>query len=486
MVFSSVSFLGIFLPLTLVLYYLSKNRTWRNAVLLIASLLFYSWGEAIYIFAMVGVTLIDYVFGLWIGKTEKAAARRTLLIVCVILNLIPLLTFKYYNFFASQLAQLLHIPFYRLAAAMPLGISFFTFQSLSYTIDVYRRNATMQKNYAYVLLYVSMFPQLIAGPIVRYSDVELELTARKETLENFAQGGFRFAVGFAKKIILANYTGQLVDFIMSNQTTTITVSGAWIGIVMSGLQLYFDFSGYSDMAIGLGLMFGFHFKENFNYPFIARSVTDFWHRWHISMSSWFRDYMMYPLVRSKLFIRFSRFIRNRAGASLGNLIPSSVATLFTFAMVGLWHGAGWNFMLWGLFNGVLLVMEKFLKKTRFNLERIPVVSVLVTFIVLRIGRVFSECTTLSQIGHYFSVLFGGSGAKFALNIQELSAVNDIFWLIPVLFVAMTPYPAMLCRRLLGKGKAYQGLRAAWTAVLICASYTLLLGQSYNAFLYFRF
>lgn len=344
MVFSSVSFMGIFLPLTLIVYYLIKNRTWRNAVLLIASLLFYSWGEAIHITAMIGVTLIDYVFGLLINKSERPSARRGLLVLCVVLNLIPLVVFKYYNFFASQVASALHVSVRMISIAMPLGISFFTFQSLSYVIDIYRGNAQKQNNYARVLLYVSMFPQLIAGPIVRYSDVEHELTHRTESLENFAQGGLRFAIGFAKKIILANYTGQMVDFILGDNLSRLSVSGAWIGIFCSGIQIYFDFSGYSDMAIGLGLMFGFHFKENFNYPFIARSITDYWRRWHISMSGWFRDYLMYPMVRSKLFIKFSRSVRKRMGATMGNLIPSSAATLFTFALVGLWHGAGWNFI----------------------------------------------------------------------------------------------------------------------------------------------
>ena len=486
MVFSSVIFLGVFLPLTLLLYYLSKNRVYRNAVLLAASLLFYAWGEPVYVLAMIGVTLIDYVFGLFLGKPGSKVKKTWLLVACVALNLIPLITFKYYNFFASQLGALFHFTPRLLSAAMPIGISFFTFQSLSYAVDVYRKNAKTQRNYAYVLLYVSMFPQLIAGPIVRYTDVEDELLHRRESAENFTQGCFRFAVGLAKKVILANYAGQVASYLLTDLFSSLSVCGAWIGLCTASLQLFFDFSGYSDMAIGLGMMFGFHFKENFKYPFIARSITEFWTRWHISMGNWFRDYVMYPLAMSGPFARFSRSVRKRMGAQMGNFIPSAVATVITFALIGLWHGADWNFILWGLYFAVFLVLEKAIKMKRRNIDRIPVVSHFVTVLVVVVGFVLFYYTDLHQIGHFYAVLFGFGGGGFLPNVRELSQINGILWLYPALLIAVMPWPALLARKILGTGKLFVSVRAAWSAILIVFSYLMLLGQSFNPFIYFRF
>ncbi|MFH1512448.1 MAG: MBOAT family O-acyltransferase [Bacillota bacterium] len=486
MVFSSVTFIGVFLPLTLLIYYLSKNRAFRNAVLLAASLLFYAWGEPVYILAMIAVTVIDYVFGLILGKTRSRAAGAWLLALCVVLNLIPLVTFKYYNFFASQIGALFHFTPRLLKAAMPIGISFFTFQSLSYAIDVYRKNAKTQRNYAYVLLYVSMFPQLIAGPIVRYSDVEDELVNRRETAGNFTEGCFRFAIGFAKKVILANYAGKVAAYLLGDLFSSLSVCGAWIGLVTASLQLYFDFSGYSDMAIGLGLMFGFHFKENFRYPYISRSITEFWTRWHISMSNWFRDYVMYPMAMSRPFAAFSRSVRRRMGVQMGSLIPSAVATVITFALVGLWHGADWNFILWGLFFAVFLVIEKILKMKKLEFDKIPVLSNFVTLLIIMLGFVLFYFTDLSRIGHFYTVLLGMNGTAFLPGIREMSQINSIFWIFPLLILALMPWPAQLIRRVLGSGKTFVTARTVWSAALIALGFVMLLGQSFNPFIYFRF
>ncbi len=486
MVFSSVTFIGVFLPATLILYYLSKNRTVRNAVLLAASLLFYAWGEPVYILAMIGVTLIDYVFGIILGKTHSKAAGVWLLVLCVTLNLLPLITFKYYNFFAGQLGLLFHFSPRLLSAAMPIGISFFTFQSLSYAIDVYRQNAKTQRNYAHVLLYVSMFPQLIAGPIVRYTDVEDELYNRRETPEQFTEGCFRFAVGFAKKVILANYAGQVASYLLNDLFSSLSVCGAWIGLATAAIQLFFDFSGYSDMAIGLGLMFGFHFKENFKYPYMARSITEFWARWHISMGNWFRDYVMYPMAMSGGFSRFSRAVRKRLGAQMGSFLPSSVATVITFALIGLWHGADWNFILWGLYFAVFLVIEKALKLKWRRIDKIPVASNFVTVLVVLLGFVLFYYTDLGQIGHFYALLFGAGGAQLLPGVREMSQINGIVWLYPVLVVAVTPWPARLARKWLGNGRRFVIFRTGWTAVLLALGFVMLLGQSFNPFIYFRF
>jgi alginate O-acetyltransferase complex protein AlgI len=486
MVFSSVIFLGVFLPLTLLIYYLSKNRVYRNAVMLVASLLFYAWGEPVYILAMIAVTLIDYVFGLLFGKTKSKAQGAWLLALCVVLNLIPLVTFKYYNFFAAQMGALFHFTPRLLSAALPIGISFFTFQSLSYAVDVYRKNAKTQRNYAYVLLYVSMFPQLIAGPIVRYADVEDELLNRRESAENFTQGCFRFAIGLAKKVILANYAGQVASYLLTDLFSSLSVCGAWIGVCTASLQLFFDFSGYSDIAIGLGMMFGFHFKENFRYPFIARSITEFWTRWHISMGNWFRDYVLYPLAMSGPFTKFSRSVRKRMGAQLGSFIPSAVATVITFVLIGLWHGGNWNYILWGLYFAVFLVIEKAFKMKRHNIDRIPVLSHFVTVLIVVLGFVLFYYTDLHQIGHFYAVLFGFGSGGFLPNVREMSQINGIFWLYPALIIAVMPWPSLLARKILGAGKLFVSVRAVWSAILIVFSFLMLLGQSFNPFIYFRF
>ena len=486
MVFSSVTFIGIFLPLTLLVYYLFKSRAIRNTVLLGASLLFYAWGEPVYIVAMIAVTLVDYGFGLVLGKTRSKASGKWLLALCVILNLIPLVTFKYYNFFAGQIGLLFHFTPRMLSAAMPIGISFFTFQSLSYAIDVYRTSAKTQRNYAYVLLYVSMFPQLIAGPIVRYTDVEDELLHRRETPENFAQGCFRFAVGFAKKVILANYAGQVANYLMTDLFSSLSVCGAWFGLGTAALQLFFDFSGYSDMAIGLGLMFGFHFKENFKYPYISRSITEFWTRWHISMGNWFRDYLLYPMAMSRPFALFSRAARKRLGSRMGNFVPSAVATVITFTLIGLWHGADWNFILWGLYYAVLLVLEKYLKLKKIIPAKVPVVSNFITVMIVLLGFVLFYYTDLAQIGGFYARLFGFSATQFLPSLRETSQMNSILWLVPVLILAVTPLPAKLARRALGEGKLFVLLRTAWTGALLVMGYIMMLGQSFNPFIYFRF
>ncbi len=487
MVFSSIVFLGIFLPLTLFAYFICKNRQWRNFVLLVTSLFFYAWGEPVYVVLMVLVTLIDYIFGRLIDKHGRNGATRLLLAVCIVLNLLPLFAFKYYNFLAIEFGQLVGVSFPLLSAAMPIGISFFTFQSMSYAIDVYRGSVKAQRNYAYVLLYVSMFPQLIAGPIVRYSDIETELNQRVETAEGFSEGSFRFAIGLGKKVILANYAGKVAAYLLNDRLSGLSSLGAWIGLSLAALQLYFDFSGYSDMAIGLGRIFGFHFKENFRYPHMSRSVTEFWSRWHISLGNWFRDYVMYPIAMSKPFTQLTQLSRKRLGPQTGKLVPYAITSLVTFSLIGIWHGAGWNFLLWGVYFVPFLVIERALiLRGKFQLSNIPVLSTIIVLAISTFGFALFYYTDMSELGRFFQALFGASGNGFLLDLRERSAVGDIFWLLPVLALGPWPLCAFVCKRIFGKGKAFTIARTLYTVVLIGVCYILLLGQGYNAFLYFRF
>ena len=338
MVFSSITFVYAFFPLVAVAYYLSKNRVYRNVVLLLASLLFYSWGEPRFLLLMLAATLAAYCGGLLMERST--AHKRLILIVTVVLLVGNLFVFKYLNFFSENLSALFGwsaLP----KLTLPIGISFYTFQILSYVIDLYRGEIRVQRNYFYLLLYVSFFPQLIAGPIVRYETVEQEILERRESIDDVAAGLRRFILGLAKKVILANNIARIAETIYAGDSAVYGTALYWLAAVAYALQIYFDFSGYSDMAIGLGRMFGFHFLENFDHPYTALSITDFWRRWHISLSTWFRDYVYIPLGGNR--VKKSRWIRN---------------ILVVWALTGFWHGAQWNFLFWGLYYGLLLLAEK--------------------------------------------------------------------------------------------------------------------------------
>ena len=338
MVFSSITFVYAFFPLVAAAYYLSKNRVYRNVVLLLASLLFYSWGEPRFLLLMLAATLAAYCGGLLMERCT--AHRKLILIVTVVLLVGNLFVFKYLNFFSENLSALFGwsaLP----KLTLPIGISFYTFQILSYVIDLYRGEIRVQRNYFYLLLYVSFFPQLIAGPIVRYETVEQEIQERHESIDDVAAGLRRFILGLAKKVILANNIARIAETIYAGDSAVYGTTLYWLAAVAYALQIYFDFSGYSDMAIGLGRMFGFHFLENFDHPYTALSITDFWRRWHISLSTWFRDYVYIPLGGNR--VKKSRWIRN---------------ILVVWALTGFWHGAQWNFLFWGLYYGLLLLAEK--------------------------------------------------------------------------------------------------------------------------------
>ena len=460
MVFSSIIFLCFFLPAVLALYYLAPRRA-RNAVLLLSSLVFYAWGEPVYLFLMLFTIALNYVCGLCIAaQRARERSAKPALIGAVVLNLGLLAWFKYAGFLARSLRLLpglgaLPIP----AVALPIGISFYIFQSLSYTIDVYRGVVPAQRDLLRFGTYVSMFPQLIAGPIVRYKDVAAQLEQREETPAQFASGVLLFVIGLSKKLLLANPMGALWE---SLQTQPGTLS-AWAGMFAYTLQIYFDFSGYSDMAIGLGRLFGFEFLRNFDYPYMARSVTEFWRRWHISLSTWFREYVYIPLGGN----------RRGRGRQLLNL-------LIVWLLTGLWHGASWNFVFWGLYYALLLILEKLLDG-RFpgRLPR-PLQHLLLLLAV-----------SLGWMLFYFEstpALFAFLARLFTPAPSGVSAVHLLLAYLPLLCLAIlaaTPLPCRLARRALAR-PALRWLRVAAPALLMLLCLAALATQSYNPFIYFRF
>ncbi len=464
MVFSSLLFIFVYLSITLTLYYLLPRR-WRNTVLFIVSLIFYGYGEPLFILLMIGSVLLNYLFGLWIEQAATDRRRaKALLTVNVICNLALLGFFKYAAFFVDTLKLIPALS--GIATPMiplPIGISFYTFQSMSYTIDVYRGECRAQKNFMLLGTYVSLFPQLIAGPIVRYVDVADQLEGRRENFDMFDKGVKLFLVGMAKKVLIANQMGTLWAILKPMEDRGIV--GAWAGILAFTLQIYFDFSGYSDMARGLGNMFGFEFLKNFDYPYISKSVTEFWRRWHMSLGTWFREYVYIPLGG------------NRKGKA------RQVFNLFAvWALTGLWHGASWNFVLWGLYFFVLLVLEKFFLLP--ILKKLPAfVSHLYALFFIVIGWVIFDFTELSAMGEYFVSLF-----SLQTGVISADATAYVIAYLPLMLIgAVTCLP--LGRKLydrLSKTKAAVWFDTAATIAVMLLCVASLVSDSYNPFLYFRF
>lgn len=460
MLFSSIPFLYYFLPAVLILYFISPRQL-KNTVLLLTSLFFYGWGEPKYLFLMMATILTFYFCGLAMGKCRTQTWKKVWLIVSIVIGLGLLGVFKYADFFIGSFNAVtgLSVPFLRLA--LPIGISFYTFQSLSYTIDVYRGNVEVQKNPITFGAYVVLFPQLIAGPIVRYVDVAQELNHRTHSWENFSLGLRRFLIGLGKKILLANQFGQLVNIFRSSGEKSLLFY--WIYAVAFMMQIYFDFSGYSDMAIGLGRIFGFHFIENFNYPYLSKSVSEFWRRWHMSLGSWFRDYVYIPLGGNR--VSRGRWVFN---------------ILVVWMLTGLWHGASWNFVLWGLLFALLLMAEKFIP-----MEKIPgAVRHVYVLLAVLFSFVLFNATDLTQAGQDFLGLLGLGGVPVvtAESVYYLKSYGILFL---AGIVGATP---LACKW----AKKYES--TTWMAViepifllgmlLLCTAY--LVDGSFNPFLYFRF
>ena len=458
MVFSSLIFLFFFLPAVLLCYYIVPQRflAARNGVLLAFSLFFYFYGEPRLIVLLLLSILVNYLFGLLMRSPYKKAW----LALCVLFNVAMLGVFKYLNFFITTANSLLHTALPSADIVMPIGISFYTFQTLSYVIDVYRRDVWPQKNPFSLALYVAMFPQLIAGPIVRYHDVDQQLAGRTHQAAAFSEGIDRFVYGLSKKVLLSNVFAQIADGIFLLPTGELTFLLSWLGAVAYTLQIYYDFSGYSDMAIGLGKMFGFRFLENFNYPYISRSVTEFWRRWHISLSSWFRDYVYIPLGGN----------RCSAGRHICNL-------LVIWGLTGFWHGATFTFLAWGLYFGVLLIIEKY--AVAQYLDRMPrALTHLYALFFIVIGWVLFRSDSLSYALGYLRVMFTPSRTVDPLIVEYLMR----FW--PYLLCGVVLSAPLYPR--LAKGRVFALLSNPLLGVLFILCVMSLLGSSYNPFIYFRF
>ncbi len=462
MVFSTLTFLYFFFPACLILYFAMPTLRTKNYALMAMSLLFYAWGEPLCLFLMMLTAFVNYLGGRMIARSADKKAKRRWLVFSVVVSLAFLVFFKYTNFLLENLNLIpgIHLPGFEIA--LPIGISFFTFQALSYAIDVYRGEARVQHSYADFLLYVSLFPQLIAGPIVRYVDVQNEIEDRTVTAEGFVIGITRFAVGMGKKLLLANYCGAAAEKLLPAGADT-SVLGGWLGIVLYAFQIYFDFSGYSDMAIGLGRMFGFKFLENFDYPYICSSITDFWRRWHISLSTWFRDYVYIPLGGN----RVSRVKHYR------NIFV-------VWMLTGFWHGASWNFLLWGVYFAILLMVEKaFLLKW---LQKIPAVfSHVYTMALVMLSWAIFAIEDFGTLGAYLAQIFGGG--TFA-DAQFFYDVRSFAILLVILVLAATPLPAKLYGRLSEKTRAVLAPILVLLALVLSTAY--LVDSTYNPFLYFRF
>ncbi len=466
MVFSSLTFLFLFLPAVLLVYYVLPRRA-RNTVLFLFSLIFYAWGEPIYVVLMLWSTVLDYCCGLLTEKYRGTKKKKLGLIISLIGNLGLLCFFKYTDFFLGTINSLFGTSIGKLGLPLPIGISFYTFQTMSYTIDVYRGEAKVQRNILSFGAYVALFPQLIAGPIVRYRDVAEQLETRTYTPDRFGEGVKRFVTGLGKKVLLANNIGLLWSAVSKTPAAQLSTLGAWVGIISFAFQIYFDFSGYSDMAIGLGKLLGFEFRENFDYPYISGSVTEFWRRWHMSLGSWFRDYVYIPLGG------------NRKGLPV-QLRNIAVVWLLT----GLWHGASWNFVLWGVYYGLLLVIEKlFLLRW---IKKAPAIGRVYTLFAVLLGWVLFAFDDLGAGLSFLRVLFGGGVGL--VSHAALYQLRSYLVLLVLCAVGSTPLLKRLYERLCATGR--EGLVLTADALRVVTLFGLslawLISGSYNPFLYFRF
>ena len=472
-VFSSLIFLFLFLPLCLLLYFACRSLSAKNIILVVFSLIFYAWGEPVYVLLLVGSAAVNYAMGLALGKQEENGRRKGLLAVAVTIDLLSLAVFKYAGLLVGTFVQLtgLNIPVPQIS--LPIGISFFTFQAMSYVIDVYRSNVKVQRSYLKFLMYISMFPQLIAGPIVRYADIEAQMESRSTTREDLFYGLIRFSTGLAKKILIADHAFGVCSQLLDGALGSATVVGTWLGVIMFTFQIYFDFSGYSDMAIGLGRMFGFRFNENFNLPYMSVSITDFWRRWHISLSTFFRDYVYIPLG--------------------GNRKHQMLNLMIVWGLTGLWHGASWNFLLWGLYFFVLLAVEKPMLK---KLKKMPkILRRIGTLFLVVVGWTIFYFTDFGRLGQALATMFGFGGAGFINTQTRIMLVNNIPLLL-LCIMGSTPIP-----RILGeafgllcadknpgspKQKLYVAVTYVFCVILLILSTISLVGSGFSAFLYYRF
>ncbi len=475
MVFASLIFLFLFLPLNLILYYSSKNPVWRNWVLIIFSLAFYGWGEPIWISLLILSSLVDWGNAIFIDKHRGTKWAKIGVTFTVVFNLCLLATFKYDQFLVDQVNSVLGTSFTAPGYALPIGISFYTFHTISYVVDVYRGTIRAQRNFPNFLMYVSLYSSLVAGPIIRYAHVATEIDSRRENLRDFSLGISRFCIGLFKKVVIANVAAELVRKYMGDNSDPLTLlelsslstAEAWTGLIMFALQIYFDFSGYSDMAIGLGRMFGFHFRENFEYPYISKSISEFWRRWHISLGSIFRDYVYIPLGGNKKRVYFNLFV--------------------VWFLTGMWHGASWNFIFWGLYFFVFIALEKaFLQKW---LDRAPAFLAHTYALAIIIpGWVIFYFTDTPMLFGYVEKLFTFSPAADGYLDWKNTMSTHLFWLIMAITFCMPVYHSVMAwvEKRASRVTWYDTLTVGFNAGLLFICVAQLVGKSYNPFIYFRF
>ncbi|MCY6958122.1 MBOAT family O-acyltransferase [Clostridium brassicae] len=468
MVFSSLIFIFLFLPITIGMYYMAP-RFLRNFILFLTSLIFYAWGEPVYILIMLFSTVFDYINALLIERyRHKKLIPKLVFINSIIVNLGILSFFKYYNFLIGNINDLFGLSIASQNLPLPVGISFYTFQTMSYVIDVYRNKVEVQKNIICFGTYVTMFPQLVAGPIVKYGDISKQINKRKESFDKFGEGVELFIIGLSKKVILANNIGILWDSVKATQISQLSILSAWLGIIAFTFQIYFDFSGYSDMALGLGKMFGFDLMVNFNYPYISKSVTEFWRRWHISLGSWFREYVYIPL----------------GGNKKGSL--KQYRNLFiVWFLTGLWHGSNWSFIFWGLYFGVLVTIEKiFLLKW---LNKAPkFISRIYTMIIVIVGWAIFDIENMRKCGNFIKTMFG-LNRNVLLDKQSLYYLSSNIILFIILVICSTPMPKKIIYSMRKRFKFTNTIVVSMINILLVFTATAyLVNESYNPFLYFRF
>ena len=470
MVFSSLIFLYLFLPVCLLCYGLSPSLRVKNAVLILFSLVFYAWGEPFYIFLLLGSVMVNYLLGLGIGKArdiEKHKLATVFFTVSLIFNIGLLGVFKYSGFIVENLNLIPHVSLPVPNLTLPIGISFYTFQILSYIIDLYWGNVERQRNPFRFLLYISMFPQLVAGPIVRYSAIEQEIRERHVTLNDFSNGITRLILGLAKKVILANHLSTIVEAFFGGDVANLTVLGTWYAVIVYAMQIYFDFSGYSDMAIGMGYLFGFHFDENFKHPFLCRDISEFWQRWHISLGTFFRDYLLYVPIFGK---------RRKYGG-----------LFLVWFCTGLWHGASWNFVIWGLYFGLFIFIEQLIGKKR--IKKIPlVIRHIYSKLIIFIGFGIFYFEDFGRLLQFFKNLVGLNGNKLSDSFTLLSMQNNCWLLLAAVICCFPVYDGIqkIKLRHSGAGVAIGSAQIVLNVVLLLVSSILLVDATNNPFLYFRF
>ncbi len=466
MVFSSIEFIYFFIPIFLFCYFIMPNK-YKNIILLISSLLFYAWGEPVYILLMIFSSLVDYCNGLMIEKSKlKGYSGKRYLIISIMVNLGVLSFFKYSDFLIDMVNRIFYLDIGLLHLPLPIGISFYTFQTMSYTIDIYRGKTKAQKNILTMATYVSLFPQLIAGPIVRYQTVEKELKDRCIKFNNISEGLRRFVIGLGKKVLLANTMGWIWQDIQSYGNSHLSVISAWLGILAFGLQIYYDFSGYSDMAIGLGKILGFNFNENFNYPYISKSISEFWRRWHISLGQWFKDYLYIPL-----------------GGNQASLIKYGRNIIIVWFLTGLWHGAEWHYVWWGLYFGLFILLEKIGAHVGITIKNSAIKHIYVLCILL-FSWVFFYFDSFAEIMAYIKIMTGFSEHPI-INNQFMYYVYAyfIFW-VSALFIS-TPKIASL-RKTLNKTKFGIAIEYCFYIFIFILSSIYIIENGFNPFIYFRF